>query len=171
MSVQRPLLRIAGALAGAVLAISISAPAHAAAPASATAQAGHQVSADRVLKAPPAPSHAKGTVVPATAVSPTVSPSVSTGHIAPNGTYSCGSGNLCALAWDPTTANWKIFYFYNCNDYSLSNWNGTGYYYDNQTGNVTSYFFDDWYIVWLSFTPDRTQHSYNWDPIYTIENC
>jgi YD repeat-containing protein len=61
---------------------------------------------------------------------------------------------------------------YQCLWYDVFNWQGNGYYADNQTGTPTSYFFDDWGIVITQFTPDGgKQHAYDWDPVYGVSPC
>ncbi|MER7706611.1 hypothetical protein ABTX81_27410 [Kitasatospora sp. NPDC097605] len=106
------------------------------------------------------------------AVSPTVSPAARFGHVPPDSDYQCAPGNLCALVWDPTTADYKIFYLYDCARYSLSGWNGQGFYADNQTGGVRSYFYGANGGVLKSFTPDGgANHTQDWTPVWSIRNC
>ncbi len=121
----------------------------------------------QTLTAPPAPT----SVLSANAVAPTISPSVTTGHVAAGGTYNCPSGDLCALPWDPTTSSWKIFYLYVCKTYTLSNWNGNGVYLDNQSSNAVTYFYNQSHGVLTHFKPDYKQHSVDWTPVYYIKNC
>jgi hypothetical protein len=107
-------------------------------------------------------------------VSPTISPSVVPVYVAPNGAYSCASGNLCTGVWDPVAAKWKIFRLFNCNTYSLNNWLGRGFRVDNQTGNVTSLFLDQFGInvnAVSPFSPGGGQVDVNWDPVWFIKNC
>jgi hypothetical protein len=162
---KRSLLAFLGALALALAGLLLTAPAQAA------VSPTHSTAA-HVITLPAAP-HGAAAVSPksAAAVSPTVSPAVSTVHGAPGTPINCAAGNLCAFAWDPTTSDWKLFYLYTCNRYSLSNWLGTGGYLDKQTGGVTSYFYGQSGNVLASFTPDSTQHSYDWDPVWSIRNC
>ncbi|MES5824595.1 hypothetical protein [Streptomyces sp. RG80] len=129
--------------------------------------------AARVVTLPPAPEGA-GPAVSAKAVaaaSPTTSPAVRTEHGPPGSTYVCEAGNLCTNVWDPTTNDWKTFFFYNCNRYYLSDWNGGGDYFNNQTGNVTSYFYGQSGNVLASFPPGSAPVAYNWDPVWSIRNC
>lgn len=63
------------------------------------------------------------------------------------------------------------FFFYNCARYHLSDWNGTGNFYDAQTGGVTSYFYGQSGNVLRSFTPDFTNHDQDWGPVWSIRNC
>jgi hypothetical protein len=150
-----------------ILACSLTA-ALAAGPAQATAPA----HAHHSLTAPSAPRETRGAAVQATpAPSPTISPSVTTGHVAPNGDYSCAEDTLCALAWDAKASKWKIFRLYRCHKYTLSDWTETGYYHDAQTGGVRSYFYGQAGKVVKSFKPDTAQHSQNWTPVWSIRNC
>ncbi|GID94000.1 hypothetical protein ACFQFC_11930 [Amorphoplanes digitatis] len=162
---KRPTLGVAGVVTGIVVAVLAVTPAHAAAPAQ-PAAAG---AAGTVQQAPPAPAGAPAQAL--AAVSPTTIPSVTTSLVTPNAAWSCSLGTFCALAWDPTKSKWKKFNFTICTDYALSNWNGTGYFLDNQTGGVTTYFLDDYYVVWEKIKPDNIKYVYNWDPIWYIENC
>src|SRR5512139_1060004 len=92
------------------------------------APAPSHASSAQVLRAPAAPpAAARQTVGLAPAVSaPTISPSVSTIHIAPGASYTCYSGDLCTVVWDPSTSNYKVFFLYTCTKYTLSNWLNTG---------------------------------------------
>ncbi|MGI5376856.1 hypothetical protein ACQEV2_21925 [Streptomyces sp. CA-251387] len=164
---RRSLIGIIGALLCVLAAVfTATAPAQAAPAHSADAAPG------RNLVAPPAPQGAQAADLSAAAVSPGISPAADFIHVAPGGTFNCGSGNLCTEVWDPTTNSWKIYFLYRCARYSLSNWIGGGYYYDHQTGGVTSYFYGQSGNVLHSFKPDwPTLHSYNWDPVWSIRNC
>jgi hypothetical protein len=114
--------------------------------------------------APPAPDQSVA------AVSPSISPSVTTVNIPADGAADCPTGNFCAVVWDPTRSGWKIFYLYYCNRYYLSNWLGTGYYGNNQTGGVRVRFYGQSGNVLESFTARRAD-SYNWNPVWSIRNC
>lgn len=129
--------------------------------------------AARVVTLPPAPKGAGPAVSAkaAAAASPTTSPAVRTEHGPPGSTYVCDAGTLCTNVWDPTTNDWKTFFFYNCNRYYLSDWNGEGDYVDDQTGNVRSYFYDQSGNVLTSFQPGGEPVPYNWDPVWSIRNC
>lgn len=128
--------------------------------------------------APPAPDGAastptgldKGGVSNFTA-SPSISPSANFQFAAPGGTYSCASGNLCTGVWDPNAGEWKIFKLFTCATYALSNWNGSGFYLDNQTGSPLSTFQDQFHNVLFSFFPGGGQQNFNWDPVWFIKNC
>jgi hypothetical protein len=148
-----------------------------AAQATATAQAASSPShttGDRVLMTPAAPpaaaAHSAAGFAPA-AVAPTISPSVATKHEPPSTAYTCYTGDLCPVVWDPTTSSYKIFFLYNCARYSLYNWEGTGNYSDRQTSGAHSYFYGSSGNVLTSFYPPKTNVSYNWTPVYSIRNC
>ncbi|MES5820910.1 hypothetical protein [Streptomyces sp. RG80] len=131
--------------------------------------------AARVITLPPAPEGAGPAVAAkaeaAAAVSPTTSPAVRTEHGPPGETYECEAGTLCTNVWDPTTNDWKTFFFYDCNRYYVSNWNGNGNYWNSQTGNVTSYFYGQSGNVLTSFQDVGKNVDYNWDPVWSIRNC
>jgi hypothetical protein len=103
--------------------------------------------------------------------SPSISPSADFQFAAAGGSYSCASGTLCAGAWDPSVNQWKVFKLFTCHTYSLNNWNGVGFFFDNQTGNPLSSFFDQSMQVISSFRPGNPQANVNWDPVWFIKNC
>ncbi|MFI9462128.1 hypothetical protein [Streptomyces xiamenensis] len=107
------------------------------------------------------------------AVSPTISPSAPFIHVSAGAQYTCESGNLCTAVWDPVVTKWKVFKLYNCNRYSLSNWldGGDGTYRNTQTGNPTSYFYNQSGGVITSFKPFSGQRYQNWAPVWSIRNC
>jgi hypothetical protein len=119
------------------------------------------------LTAPPAPVGAQD--LRAMATSPYTSPASTAGHVNPGATYTCAAGNLCSLAWDPTTGNWEVFRMYYCNLYALSYWNGGGYFWNNQTSGTVARFNGS------SSTPTDTaptgQTYIDWTPVYSIRNC
>jgi hypothetical protein len=166
MSFKRSIPHMVGILAGMLVSVVAAGPAYAAVQPTQHASLG-------VLTAPAAPVQTKSTSTQPTmlAVSPTISPSVDTSHVFPGQTYRCSRGTLCTQVWDSTTANWKIFRLSSCRLYTLSHWENIGLYYDNQTGGVTSYFYDQNFNVLKSFRPDATQHNYNWTPVSYIRNC
>ncbi|MFD8982907.1 hypothetical protein [Streptomyces sp. NPDC059564] len=163
MRVKHSILAMAGVTAALLTASLTTGSAQAAAPA-------EQAPAARALTAPAAPASAGRSSV-AAAVSPGISPGVNTIHVAPGGSYSCARGNLCTLVWDPTTGNWKVFYLNACHRYSVFNWEGNGAYWDQQTGNVLSTFYDAAGGEVNSFRPGGGQLGQNWSPVYSIQNC
>lgn len=127
----------------------------------------------RVLTAPAPPRTAQLTSAQALLLEhPTVTPAAdSTDHVEPGVGYSCARGNLCTLVWDFVTDNWKLFRLFTCHTYALSNWLDQGAYYDNQTGGVTSIFYNQDGSERKRITPDATQHLYGWTPVWSIKNC
>ncbi|TYB70443.1 hypothetical protein FXF51_03585 [Nonomuraea sp. PA05] len=120
---------------------------------------------------PPAPEGAQARN--AAAVSPGISPAARrTYHANPGDPWDCPLGNLCAAVWDNTTGNWKAFDLYTCHRYALSHWEGYGEYKNNQTGNVTSFFYGQYLEEKARFTPDYpAKHGVDWSPIWHIRNC
>ncbi|WP_330294308.1 hypothetical protein [Streptomyces sp. NBC_00503] len=165
MRVKRSILGMAGVSAMLFAAAFTTGSAQAAAPSE------QSTAAARVQVAPPAPATAAQPTSLVAAASPGISPSAPSGHVPPSGTYGCSSGNLCTLVWDPTTSDWKIFYLNACRLYSVSNWNGNGWYLDNQTGGVWSYFYGSGGGQLTKFQPTGTQTGYDWTPVYSIRNC
>ncbi|MGC4892589.1 hypothetical protein [Micromonospora sp. DT31] len=105
------------------------------------------------------------------AVTPTISPAArQVRHVAAGKPATCAGGNLCTFVWDPTTSSWKIFDLYACNRYTLSYWQGAGFYVNAQTGGPTVSFYNQSGGVVNSFTGTGTG-TQNWDPVWSIRNC
>jgi hypothetical protein len=166
MSVKRSVFGLLGLLLAVVLAAFAAAPANAA-----TVQAHNSNNGNLILTFPPAPAGARSAAVHPNVVAPTTSPAVTTIHGGPGSTYTCNSGDLCAVVWDPTTSSYEAFVFYVCQRYYLANWFGNGNYYDNQSSSAHSYFYGAGGNVLTSFYPQRTNIAYDWDPVYSIRNC
>ena len=161
------LLAAAAVVGGMVFGIAGSASA-ATAPASAAA---HHTGG-QLLIAPPAPANASSLSMGVAAVAPGISPAAaSVRHGSPGDPINCGSGDLCPFVWDPVSNDWLVFYLYQCHTYALSNWHGVGGYVDSQTGDVTSTFYGQSHNVLASFKPSPGEHSYDWDPVWYIQNC
>jgi hypothetical protein len=141
-------------------------------PARAAVLSGPQATASaRHLTAPPAPTSTQLRF--AAAVSPSISPAANFTWVAPNSDFNCPLKNLCTGVWDPTRSLYKFFYLFSCNWYAVSNWNGGGFYVDNQTDpSPTSTFYDQNGVSIFSFQPVLyTTMDYNWDPVWFIRNC
>lgn len=113
---------VTGILAAMVMALT-AAPADAAAPANHTSWA-----------------RSAAVVVPLTS-SPTISPAVPTSYLEPGQdifTQCATRGHLCAAVWDPFQAKYKLFHMFVCHTYSVSFWNNTGKWYNNQTPPVST---------------------------------
>jgi len=131
-----------------------------------------------LVAAPPAPDgaaarpvgDAKG-AVSILAASPTILPGANFEYVAPGGYYSCATGTLCTGVWDPNADKWKVFKLYYCATYALSDWNGDGFYWDNQSGNPVSIFYGQFMNELRRIHPGAGQTNYNWDPAYFIKNC
>jgi len=165
MGVKRSTLGVVGVLAWTLAVVLVTGSAQATIPSNHVA-GGHDMvllSAPRGAKSMPSQSVA--------AISPTISPAVPTRHAKPGAIGSCALGHLCAGVFDPTTSDWKIFDMHACTTYGLSNWQGNGAYFDNQTNNVVSHFYDQSRRVINSFTPDAKNHPYNWNPVWFIKTC
>src|ERR1041384_767386 len=100
------------------------------------------------MTARPAPDGAASTAVDhdkgagsQAATAPSISPATEIEDAVPGGTYSCASGNFCAIVWNPTIGKWRVFKMFNCARYSVFNWIGGGFYFDNQTGNPATMVF------------------------------
>ncbi|UNO38416.1 hypothetical protein [Streptomyces sp. MST-110588] len=164
MRVKRSIIGTICALACLLVAVFATGAAQASTPAA-------QGAGGRIVTVPSAPQGAQPASAPA-ATSPSISPAVRTQHVPAGGSFSCGDGNFCTAVWDPTTSDWKIFFLYTCRKYALSYWSGQGAYYNQQTGNVTSYLYDRNSNVLVTSRPDGgILHNQDWSPVWYIRNC
>lgn len=121
------------------------------------------------LQAPTAPSGTQwGSWT--TARTPSISPAVTVTSVAAGQSYTCSSGTLCTVVWNPVAGNFSVFHLYTCRTYALSYWNGPGNWYDNQTGGVRSYYYGASGNVITTFTSGQNV-SQDWTPVYKIKNC
>lgn len=151
-------------IAGALLATT---PAQATTPTQAAAPA-QDTSGVRWVRLPAAPAASSAGL---RATAPSANPAPGYTDYAPGSIASCSRGVLCTAVWNPVNNKWRQFNLAACNLYRLAYWQGGGSYFDNQTGGVTSYFYGQTGNELHHFTPDQTQHAYNWDNVYSIRNC
>ncbi|MCQ4205756.1 hypothetical protein [Streptomyces longispororuber] len=73
--------------------------------------------------------------------------------------------------WDKSTDDWKVFWFNKCATYSLSNWEGPGPYFNNQTGGraVASFYRRDGSSM-KNVSPGDDGW-WDWSPVWKIRNC
>jgi hypothetical protein len=106
------------------------------------------------------------------ALEPTISPKTVTQDIASNGTYTCPSGNFCAVVKNPVTGGWRVFKLFTCTTYSLHDWIGNGFYADIQTGNPGTILYDqNRRQIPPTIFPGGGQKPINWTPVWFIKNC
>lgn len=125
--------------------------------------------------APPAPEGAalggdQGTIS-SFAASPSISPGTSIETVAPGQVYTCALGTLCTGVWDPNVSKWRVFKLVVCTTYAVSNWNGSGFYWDNQTGSPLSTYYGQSHNALISFRPGGGQLAVDWSPVWFIKNC
>ncbi|MEU2556813.1 hypothetical protein ABZ589_34950 [Streptomyces sp. NPDC013313] len=118
---------------------------------------------------PAAPAASQVSALRATA--PSTAPAAGYVEYSPGSVAPCSRGVLCTAVWNPVSLKWRQFNLSACNLYNVFYWQNGGYYFDNQTGGVRSYFYGQSGNVLLSFTPDATQRDYNWDRVYSVRNC
>jgi hypothetical protein len=135
-----------------------------------------------VFVAPPAPDDAaaatavdpvKQAAAMFAASPPTISPATEIEDAVPGGSYSCASGNFCAVVWNPAIAKWRVFKLFVCQRYTVSNWLGNGFYLDNQTGRPATKLFGQ-NRAQLKPPGDifpGGQKNIDWDPVFSIVNC
>ncbi|MFF5784741.1 hypothetical protein ACFY8P_07225 [Streptomyces sp. NPDC012693] len=120
------------------------------------------------------PAHAAPSAVPPapSAVPPTSSPAPARTELLPPGAgVSCSPGNFCASVWDPTANRFRVFYFYNCTRYYLSNWNDWGEAKNSQTGGAVATVYGSGGTVIRTVPADNNVYAVNWTPVYSIRNC
>ncbi|QFQ98889.1 hypothetical protein F9278_25105 [Streptomyces phaeolivaceus] len=105
------------------------------------------------------------------AASPTTSPAVRSELLSPGSGIVCGSGNFCASVWDPAANRFRVFYFYNCARYSLSNWNEWGEAKNSQTGSAVARIHGSSGNQLASYNADNAVYAVNWAPVYSLRNC
>ncbi|MEU6352696.1 peptidase inhibitor family I36 protein [Streptomyces sp. NPDC047072] len=92
------------------------------------------------------------------------------GHAsANNGGADCAYKNLCLY----TGANFTgtRFDLYTCKTYSLSQWNGVGSDYNNQTPSAVAVYYGQTGNRLYSLDPGWTFPSHNFSPVWSVKNC
>ncbi|UUU32421.1 hypothetical protein JIX56_22350 [Streptomyces sp. CA-210063] len=105
------------------------------------------------------------------AASPTTSPAVRSELLSPGSGIICSSGNFCASVWDPAAGRFRVFYFFNCARYSLSNWNEWGEAQNSQTGGAVARIYGSSGNELRSYPADNAVYGVDWAPVYSIRNC
>ncbi|WP_327159718.1 hypothetical protein [Streptomyces zaomyceticus] len=79
------------------------------------------------------------------------------------------------MVWDHSTDGWEVFRFDRCATYALSNWEGSGFYGDNQTGGRATATLYGQGGRWLKnvpiSAPPTGAESQDWSPVWSIRNC
>lgn len=134
------------------------------------ASASHGTSDGHVMTMPAAPQTAAR---PATllAVAPSTSPAVRTAYAGAGGGVYCQNGYFCASVWDPTAGKFKIFFFYSCNRYTLSNWIDWAEAQNSQTGGAVASLYGSGGGLLQTVPADNAVYAVNWSPVYSIRNC
>ncbi|MFF7856310.1 hypothetical protein [Streptomyces sp. NPDC007904] len=149
MRAQRSVLSTISVLIGTLMAVLLAGPAQAA----------------------PSPAREAVPARSLAAASPTVSPYANYVHVARGeASPTCPSGYLCTGVWDPAVGKVKIFFFFDCTRYSLSNWAGEGHYVNNQTGGAVAYFYGSNGQV-LHAIPAQSGTRVDWNPVWSIRPC
>ncbi|MGW1841375.1 hypothetical protein [Streptomyces sp. NPDC001966] len=117
-----------------------------------------------------APAQADTSTNSIAAVSPSISPAAPYKYY-PDGTPSqCAYENLCLSVWDYTKNQWKVFSLKTCNKYALSNFEGDGFFDNNQTKGTVSTFYGSSGNV-LRKSTAREQSPIGWSPVWSVRNC
>jgi hypothetical protein len=134
-----------------------------------------------LLVAPPAPDGAASKLaggdkgeVSILAATPTISPGTAFEDVAPGQIYTCALGTLCTGVWNPNLNKWRVFKLVTCTTYAVFNWNGSGFYWDNQTGNPATMVFGQNGAQLNppgSIFPGGGQLGIDWNPVFSIRNC
>ncbi|GGY82043.1 hypothetical protein [Streptomyces omiyaensis] len=107
-----------------------------------------------------------------TVAGPSSSPAPARTELLPPGAgVNCTTGHFCASVWDPGANRFRVFYFYNCTRYYLSNWNGWGEAKNSQTGNATATLYGSGGNVLRTVPADNGVYAVDWAPVYSLRNC
>jgi hypothetical protein len=105
------------------------------------------------------------------AAPPTTSPAVHSVHVPPGSGVFCSTGNLCAAVYDPSAGTFKVFFFYSCNRYWMSNWNGFGEVQNSQTGGAAAYLYNRDGSIRKVVPADNGVYAQDWTPVWSLRNC
>ena len=85
----------------------------------------------------------------------------------------CDVGNFCIYTGPNYTG--KVFQLYHCRSYSLSNWNGIGSWFNNNSGGAHAYILDRKGNTLVDSGPNIGQNfyddSYNFKPAWFVKAC
>jgi hypothetical protein len=84
--------------------------------------------------------------------------------------YSCPQGYFCASVWDTNRDAWAIFQFFTCTARRLYRWDGTGYFYNNQTGGAVARF-QNYFRNTIQTVRAGRYDNRNWYPVWFIDPC
>lgn len=91
-----------------------------------------------------------------------------------NGTH-CPSSHFCLYANARIGEGGKVFKFFHCfnggSDWALQNWNGTGAYFNNNSGGSYAYLKDANHAVIQPSIPPRSGAVYNFAPVWFVQAC
>ena len=73
--------------------------------------------------------------------------------------------------WTGSNFTGKVFRLYYCQTYALSNWNGIGSYWNNQTGSATPKLLRQDGSVARTGAVQELSTSYNFAPIWYVKPC
>jgi hypothetical protein len=133
------------------------------------APASHEAFHGHVMTMPAVPK--TGRSGPLLAAAPSTSPAVRTAYAGAGGGVYCQSGYFCASVWDPTAGKFKIFFFYSCNRYTLSNWIDWAEAQNSQTGGAVAGLYGSGGGLLQTVPADNAVYAVNWSPVYSIRNC
>ncbi|MDX3522657.1 hypothetical protein [Streptomyces scabiei] len=106
-----------------------------------------------------------------TAASPTTSPAVRSELLPAGAGITCNSGEFCASVFDPAAGRFRVFHFYNCARYSLSNWNDWGEAQNSQTGSAVARTYGSAGNELVAYPANGSVYAAHWSPVYSIRNC
>ncbi|MFF3783622.1 hypothetical protein [Streptomyces sp. NPDC001933] len=117
-----------------------------------------------------APAQADTSTNSIAAVSPSISPAAPYKYYADGTPSNCAHENLCLSVWDYTKGKWKVYSLRTCNKYALSNFEGDGFFDNNQTkGTVATFYGGSGNVLRKSIA--REQSSIRWSPVWSVRNC
>lgn len=87
----------------------------------------------------------------------------------------CEIERICLSVWSPGRNQWAVFAFQVCDIYNVFNWEGDGYWQNNQTGGAVGKFYSGsngtGTVTKTKPAPPRTEGRQNWGPINSVRPC
>lgn len=84
----------------------------------------------------------------------------------------CPRGYSCAIVNDPSVVNLRrVFYFYHCRTYTVSDWRGFGSFVNNQRDGARTYLYGRQGNLLRSVPADSRMHFYDFEPVWFVKAC
>jgi hypothetical protein len=83
--------------------------------------------------------------------------------------YYCEAGHFCL--WTGSDWSGRQFQLYYCRTYSMTQWNGVGSWWNNNTGGARGQILDQNRRVLINPAPGAYNHAYNFKPAWFVTPC